>query len=191
MGEASPRPSLFPAHGQKATTMRAPIRLLCCLSLAVLAIPVQRVGSASEGPASVVPSASAGRSDAFDPKRDASADIQAAIAEAQRTHKRILIYIGGDWCVYCAELKALFQAHPDLADLRNQRFVTVHVFYDHEDHNSKALAPYGQFVGIPHYFVLDSDGKLLHSEHLVELRDNGKYSAARMKAFLELWATHS
>lgn len=171
--------------------MRAPIRLLCCVSLAALAIPVQRARSAPQEPPSAVQPASAGRSDAFDPKRDASADIQAAIAEAQRTHKRILLYVGGDWCVYCAELKALFQAHPELAELRDQRFITVHIFYDHGNHNSTALAPYGPFVGIPHYFVLDSDGKLLHSEHLVDLREKGSYSAARMKAFLELWATHS
>ncbi|HEU5457314.1 MAG TPA: thioredoxin family protein [Terracidiphilus sp.] len=170
--------------------MRAPIRLLCCLSLAALLTPVRPFGSASAAQASIIPSATSGPAPAFDPKRDASEDIQVAIAEAQRTHKRILLYVGGDWCVYCAELKALFQAHPDLADLRNQRFVTVHVFYDHENHNSKALAPYGQFVGIPHFFVLDSNGRLLHSEHLVDLRENGRYDAARMRAFLELWAAH-
>src|SRR5215471_3069270 len=32
----------------------------------------------------------------FDPKRDAAADIEAAIHEAQRTGKRILLDVGGD-----------------------------------------------------------------------------------------------
>ncbi len=50
----------------------------------------------------------------FDSKRDAAADIQAAVAEAHRTGKRVIVDVGGDWCQYCHQLDQLFQEHPDL-----------------------------------------------------------------------------
>jgi hypothetical protein len=37
----------------------------------------------------------------FDPARDPAEDIRAAIAEAQRTQKRIILYVGGPWCPFC------------------------------------------------------------------------------------------
>lgn len=124
----------------------------------------------------------------FDAKRDASADIQAAIAEARRSGKRIILYLGGDWCAYCGQMSKFFARNPDLVRLRDENFVTVYVYYGGESHDEKALAAYGKFVGIPHYFVLASDGRLLHSEHLLDLRAKGDYSAAKMKDFLAEWA---
>jgi len=50
----------------------------------------------------------------FDSKRDAAADIQAGVAEAHRTGKRVIVDVGGDWCQYCHQLDQLFQEHPDL-----------------------------------------------------------------------------
>lgn len=125
---------------------------------------------------------------AFGEHRDAAADIHAAIAEAQRTHKRIILYLGGDWCPYCAQLSSLFHADPTLLQLRDASFITVYVYYGPGNHNDQALSSYGKFLGIPHYFVLDSDGALLHSQHLLDLRANGTYSPDKMKQFLSQWA---
>ena len=33
----------------------------------------------------------------YDPKRNAAQDIDDALKEAQRAHKRILLEVGGDW----------------------------------------------------------------------------------------------
>src|SRR6266566_6435268 len=76
----------------------------------------------------------------FDPKRDATADIQAAVAEAQRTGKRIIVDVGGDWCTWCHVLDKFFERHPEITDLRDRNFLTVAVFYSHEDKNEKALS---------------------------------------------------
>ena len=50
----------------------------------------------------------------FDPKRDATADIQAAMIEAQRTGKRIILDVGGDWCQYCHQMDQFFNENPTL-----------------------------------------------------------------------------
>src|SRR5260370_36465357 len=65
----------------------------------------------------------------FDSKRDAAADIQAAITEAQRSGKRILLDVGGDWCQYCHQMDQLFQERPELLELPDKNFITVPVYY--------------------------------------------------------------
>ena len=125
---------------------------------------------------------------AFDAKRNAAADIRAAILEAQRTHKRVLLYVGADWCMYCDQMNHLFGNNPGLLELRDSRFVTVKVYYGPDQDNAQALSPYTKLLGIPHLLVLVSDGALLHSQHVLDLRANGEYSPAKFRNFLQRWA---
>ena len=37
----------------------------------------------------------------YDAARDPAKDLQDAMAEATQTNKKILLEVGGDWCVYC------------------------------------------------------------------------------------------
>jgi thiol:disulfide interchange protein len=124
----------------------------------------------------------------FDSKRDAAADIQAAIVEAQKTGSRIILDVGGDWCTWCHVLDKFFEQHPDTARLRDKNFITVAVFYSKENKNEKALSPYPKLEGIPHFFVLDKNGVLLHSQGIVELETDGELDAERIKNFLLKWA---
>jgi thioredoxin-related protein len=125
----------------------------------------------------------------FDPKRDADADIQAAIAEAQRTGKRILLDIGGDWCQYCHQMDQLILEHPELLELRDKNFITVAIYYGTDKKNAQVLSHYPKMEGIPHFYVLDSRGSVLHSQHLLELRTGGKYDPDKLKEFLTKWSS--
>ena len=40
----------------------------------------------------------------FDPARDAESDINAAVAEAKRTSRRVILDVGGEWCGWCHTL---------------------------------------------------------------------------------------
>jgi len=124
----------------------------------------------------------------FDPKRDAAADIQAAIAEAQRTGKRIILDIGGDWCEWCHVLDRFFEKNPEIANLRDKNFITVAVFYSLENKNEKVLGHYSKVEGIPHFFVLEKDGTLLYSQGMVKLETGGEPDPEKMKDFLLKWS---
>ena len=124
----------------------------------------------------------------FDSKRDAAADIQAAITESQRTGKRILLDVGGDWCQYCHQMDQLLQEHPELLELRDKNFITVPVYYGTDKKNEQVLSYYPKVEGVPHFYVLDSRGSVLHSQHLLELRKGGKYDPDKMKEFLTKWS---
>jgi thiol:disulfide interchange protein len=123
----------------------------------------------------------------FDPNRDASKDIQNATVEAQRTGKRILLDVGGDWCIWCRRLDSLFVANKDLSDLLKMEFVVVKVNWSKENKNEAVLSRYPKIPGYPHLFVLDSSGKLLHSQDTSQLESGNHHDHDKVMAFLKKW----
>jgi thiol:disulfide interchange protein len=124
----------------------------------------------------------------FDPNRDAAKDIQDAVTEARRTDKRVLLDVGGDWCVWCRRLDSLFAANKDLEGTLRKGFVVVKVNYSRENKNEAVLSKYPKIPGYPHLFVLDSSGKLLHSQDTGQLESGNHHDKAKVMAFLKKWA---
>lgn len=125
----------------------------------------------------------------FDPSRDAAADIARAVVEAKRSNRRILLDVGGDWCSWCHLLDRMFVQNAELRELREKHFIWVKVNKSPENNNEALLARYPKIKGYPHLFVLDRDGRLLHSQDTFELEEGKGYSVARIRGFLERWAT--
>lgn len=124
----------------------------------------------------------------YDPQRNADQDIRDAVAEAKRSHRRILLEVGGEWCIWCHRIDDFFAAHPDLTSLRDKNFVTVKINFSEENKNEAVLSRYGEIPGYPHIFVLDAEGKLLHSQGTSPLESGKSYSLERLKSFLDYWS---
>ena len=124
----------------------------------------------------------------YDPSRDAEKDIRDAVAEAQRTHKRILLEVGGEWCGWCHLMDRYFEQHPKLLAFREQHFITVKINFSQGNENEKLLARYPKIPGYPHLFVLEQDGKLLLSQDTGALESGQSYDLEKYFAFLKQWA---
>jgi thiol:disulfide interchange protein len=127
----------------------------------------------------------------FDPQRDAEKDIQLASVEATKTGRRILLDVGGEWCIWCRRLDAFFGSHPHAFDLLHKTFVVVKVNYSKENKNEQVLSRYPKIPGYPHLFVLDAGGNLLHSQDTGLLEEGKGYSETKIQAFLEQWSASS
>lgn len=125
---------------------------------------------------------------AYDPARDADRDIREAAREASRTGKRVLLEVGGEWCIWCHRMDDYFAAHPELLALREKNFVMVKVNFSEENKNEAVLSRYPPVNGYPHIFVLDGDGKLLHSQDTGQLEEGKSYSLDKFTAFLKEWS---
>lgn len=123
----------------------------------------------------------------YDPKRDAAADIEAAVAEAGRTKRHVLIEVGGEWCVWCHRLDAYLKQRKKLSALLERNFVVVKVNHSPENENEEVLSRYPEVAGYPHFFVLDGQGKLLHSQDTARLEKGKSYHARKFKRFLTRW----
>ena len=123
----------------------------------------------------------------YDPKRDAAADIAAAVAEAGRSKRHVLVEVGGEWCVWCHRLDDYLKAKKKLKALLERNFVVVKVNYSPENENEELLSRYPEVAGYPHFFVLDGQGKLLHSQDTARLEKGNSYHARKFKRFLTRW----
>lgn len=125
---------------------------------------------------------------AYDPARNADQDIKDAVTEARRTGKRVLVEVGGDWCIWCHHMDDFFAQHPELLALREKNFIMVKVNFSEENKNVEVLSRYPPVAGYPHIFVLDRDGKLLHSQDTGKLEEGKSYNLEKFMAFLKEWA---
>ncbi len=124
----------------------------------------------------------------YDPSRDASKDIEEAVAEASRTHRRVLLEIGGEWCVWCHILDDFWKDHTEVTEFRDAHFILVKINMSQENKNEETLSRYPKVGGYPHFFVLDSDGSFLHSQDTGELESGDRHSKKKVRRFLEAWA---
>jgi thiol:disulfide interchange protein len=116
----------------------------------------------------------------------AEADVQAALAEARRTHKRVIVDFGGDWCPDCQVLNIYFHQSPN-ADLVAKYFVRVNVNVGRMDANQDIAARYGvPLKGVPALAVLDGDGKAVYAQNR-EFADMRHLDSASLTAFLNQW----
>lgn len=124
----------------------------------------------------------------FDPARDAAKDVATAVAQAKAQGKRVLVDVGGEWCPWCHILDRFIAANADVKALRDQHYVWVKVNFSPQNKNEALLSQWPKVKGYPHIFVLDSDGKLLHSQNTGDLEAGKDYDKAKMVAFFREYA---
>ncbi|MDR3675049.1 MAG: thioredoxin family protein [Acidobacteriota bacterium] len=161
--------------------MKAVVVIAACL-LAALSASAKGNKSASRAPAVQKPAPS------YDAARNPAKDLQDAVAEATRTKKRILLEVGGDWCVYCNIMDEAFESHPQLRKVRDAHYVTVMINYSKENPNDAFLAHYPRIADYPHFFVLDSNGTLLQSQPTHKFEHGKAYNVGKIEDFLKKWA---
>jgi thiol:disulfide interchange protein len=159
--------------------------LLCVVLLVAVPTFPQTSGAALQNTPAAKPVPPPGP---FDPTRDAARDLQAAIEEAAKTGRRVLVDVGGNWCGWCREMERYMEVHKDLREFRDKNFVTVKINFSPENKNEALLSKYPKIKGYPHLYVLDKDGKLLHSQDTDKIEDGIKsYDLEKYMAFLKEW----
>ena len=119
---------------------------------------------------------------------DAKAEIAEALASAAKTHRRVILVFGGNWCYDCHALDAAFRS-AEIAPMVNKNFVVVHVNIGEYDKNLDLAEKYGVPLkrGVPASAVLGSDGTLLYSQKQGEFESAKRISKEDVVAFLEKW----
>ncbi|MDQ1646469.1 MAG: hypothetical protein QOJ50_2653 [Cryptosporangiaceae bacterium] len=99
---------------------------------------------------------------AYDPSRNAAADIEAALAAARGDGRPVLLVFGANWCPACRDLHAE-SADPEVAPVLAGEYHTVAVDIGRADHNMALTHRYVALQTIPSLAVLRADGSVLTS----------------------------
>jgi thiol:disulfide interchange protein len=124
----------------------------------------------------------------FDPARDAAADVAHAVATAKAQGKRVMVDVGGEWCAWCHIMDRFIERHADVKGLVENGYVWVKVNWSKDNRNEALLSRWPKITGYPHLFVLDGDGRLVHSQDTSLLEAGRDYDKAKFVAFLKRWA---
>jgi thiol:disulfide interchange protein len=117
--------------------------------------------------------------------------IDAALARAKRDDKRVILDMGGNWCVWCRSLAAVMEL-PEAKPFMSRNFEVVNVNVSSAkgmtDRNNQVLKRFGipKVDGFPWLVVLDADGKVLHSSY--EVTDDKHETPQAMINWLAGWA---
>ena len=124
----------------------------------------------------------------FDPARDAAADVARAVSTASAQGKRVIVDVGGEWCTWCHIMDRFIEANADVRALIDAKYVWVKVNFSKENRNEALLSRWPKIAGYPHLFVLDANGKLLHSQDTSALESGKGYDHDRFIDLLKRWA---
>jgi thioredoxin-related protein len=132
--------------------------------------------------------APAERKDLYPADADAQKEITEALATAAKSHKRVLLIFGGNWCYDCHVLDEAFHT-PEIAPTLNHNFVVTHVDIGEYNKNLEIAKKYEVPLerGVPAAAVLESDGKLLFSQKNQEFEKARSLAPEDILAFLNKW----
>jgi hypothetical protein len=143
--------------------------IAACLALAL--------GACAGGPAPKIAAAPAHpEARAYDVKPDAMGDVDAALARAAASGKRVLLVMGANWCHDSRALAGWLET-PRFAALVAERyelvFVNVGMPQSGDGHNLNVARRFGlnDVPGTPAVLVLTADGSLLNADTATSWRN--------------------
>ena len=127
----------------------------------------------------------------YDEGANADAAVTAAFTRAKASHKRVLIDLGGNWCVDCIVL-ANFLKLPEM-----QRFMTAHyevvtVDVGRFNRNLQIPARFGitkRLEGVPVLLIATSDGKLVNGADIFATVSASEMTPKSLAAYLAKYAS--
>ena len=128
------------------------------------------------------------KKDLYPADADAPKEIEEALHLAAKSHKRVMLVFGGNWCYDCHVLDAAFHT-PEIAPTLNRNYVVVHVDVGEYNKNLDIAKKYEVPLerGVPAAAILDSTGKLLVSQKNQEFEKARSMAPEDVLAFLNKW----
>lgn len=128
------------------------------------------------------------KKDLYPAEADAPKEISEALRAAGRSHRRVMLIFGGNWCYDCHVLDAAFHS-PEIAPTLNGNYIVVHVDVGEYNRNLDLAKKYDVPLerGVPAAAILDRDGKLVVSQKNQEFEKARSLSPEDILAFLNKW----
>jgi len=128
------------------------------------------------------------KKDLYPANADARAEIKEAEEKTAKTHQRVLLVFGANWCYDCHVLDLAFH-RPDFASVM-AGYEVVHVdIGDDGKKNSDVAKEFDTPLnkGIPALAVLEADGKIVVSQKNGEFEDARSLTPEALLEFLNKW----
>jgi thiol:disulfide interchange protein len=126
----------------------------------------------------------------YDEAANADAQVAAAFARAQKSHKRVLIDLGGNWCVDCLVLTN-FVRLPEMRRFMDAHYEMVLVDVGRFNRNLQIPARFGitkRLEGVPALLIATPEGKLVNGDNIFATADAHSMTPQSLAAYLAKYA---
>ena len=126
----------------------------------------------------------------YDEAANADAQVAAAFARAQKSHKRVLIDLGGNWCVDCLVLSNFLRL-PEMRRFMNAHYEEVLVDVGRFNRNLQIPARFGvtkKLEGVPALLIATPDGKLVNGDKIFATADAHSMTPQALADYLARYA---
>jgi len=125
----------------------------------------------------------------YDEKANADAQVDAAIARAKKSGKRVMIDLGGNWCADCRIMAGLMEL-PEMERFLSAHYEIVSVDVGRFNRNLQIPARYGitqRLEGVPAFLVVTTDGKLVNTGRVSAIQDARHMTPQALADWLAQW----
>jgi len=125
----------------------------------------------------------------YDEKANADAQVDAAIARAKKSGKRVMIDLGGNWCADCRIMAGLMEL-PEMERFLSAHYEIVSVDVGRFNRNLQIPARYGitqRLDGVPAFLVVTTDGKLVNTGRVSAIQDARHMTPQALADWLAQW----
>ena len=126
----------------------------------------------------------------YDEHANGDAAVAAAFERARKSHKRVLIDLGGNWCVDCVVL-ANFLKLPEMQRFMAAHYEMVQVDVGRFDRNRQIPARFGitgRLKGVPALLVATPDGKLMNGNDIFATADASSMTPQALANYVAKYA---
>ncbi len=120
---------------------------------------------------------------------DAKAEVDAALARAKHSGKRVIVDLGGNWCGDCRVFAGILGV-PQVKKFVDDHFELVLVNVGRYDTNLDIPARWGidKLQAAPTTLIVSPEGRLLNGDDMVALRDARAMTPQAVVDWLAHWA---
>ena len=126
----------------------------------------------------------------YDEHANADAAVAAAFERAKKSHKRVLIDLGGNWCVDCVVL-ANFLKLPEMQRFMAAHYEIVPVDVGRFDRNQQIPAHFGitgRLKGVPALLIATPDGRLVNGNDVFATASASEMTPQALADYLAKYA---
>ena len=126
----------------------------------------------------------------YDEAANADAQVAAAFTRAQKSHKRVLIDLGGNWCVDCLVLSNFLRL-PEMRRFMEAHYEIVLVDVGRFNRNLQIPARYGiakKLDGVPALLIVTPEGKLVNANNVFATADAHEMTPQGLADYLAKYA---
>lgn len=122
----------------------------------------------------------------YDKQQEPAKDLAATLERAKAENKRVLIQVGGEWCIWCKRMSEYMKQNESVHALLDESYLVMKLTYP--GNNAEAfLKDYPKPDAYPFLYVVEQDGTLLHAQPTGVLEEDSSYSEAVFIDFLKEW----